>query len=149
MSLEEKINADLKAAMMAKDQAAMDSLRAIKSAILLIKTEKGGSGEINEEREMQLLTKMIKQRQESIDIFEKQSRADLADREKAQLEVIKKYLPEQMGEEQVREIVKAAIAATGALSQKDMGKVMGAIKEKVAGKADGKLVAEVVKSLLS
>lgn len=149
MSLEEKINADLKAAMMAKDQAAMDSLRAIKSAILLVKTEKGGSGEINEEREVQLLTKMIKQRQESIDIFEKQNRADLADREKAQLEVIKRYLPEQMGEEQVREIVKAAIAATGASSQKDMGKVMGAIKEKVAGKADGKMVAEVVKSLLS
>jgi hypothetical protein len=148
MSLEEKINVDLKAAMMAKDQAAMRSLRGIKAAILNAKTEKGATGELTPEKEIQLLTKMVKQRKESIEIFDQQGRADLAITEKEEVAVIEKYLPAQMSESELREAIAKIISETGATSAKEMGKVMGAASKQLAGKADNKLVSQIVKELL-
>lgn len=148
MSLEEKINVDLKAAMMAKDQATMRSLRGIKAAILNAKTEKGATGELTPEKEIQLLTKMVKQRKESIEIFEQQGRADLAITEKEEVAVIEKYLPAQMSESELREAIAKIISETGATSAKEMGKVMGAASKQLAGKADNKLVSQIVKELL-
>ena len=148
MSLEEKINADLKTAMLAKDEVGLRGLRAIKSAILLAKTEKGSTGEITAEKEVQMLQKLVKQRRDSITEFEKANRQDLITKEKDEVAVIEKYLPAMMGEDEVREIIKKVIAETGASTQKEMGKVMGAASKQLAGKADNKLVAEIVKSLL-
>ncbi len=149
MSLEEKINADLKAAMLAKDEVGLRGIRAIKSAILLAKTEKGSTGEITPEKEVQMLQKLVKQRRDSITEFEKANRQDLITKEKDEVAVIEKYLPAMMSEDEVREIIKKIIADTGATSQKEMGKVMGAASKQLAGKADNKLVADLVKSLLS
>ncbi len=149
MSLEEKINADLKTAMLAKEEATVRGLRAIKSAIILAKTEKGANGIISPEKEVQMLQKMIKQRRDSIAEFEKANRTDLATKEKEEVSVIEKYLPAMMSEEEVREVVKKAIAETGATSQKEMGKVMGVVSKQLAGKADNKVIADTVKSLLS
>ena len=148
MTLEEKVNTDLKAAMMAKDQAAMRALRAIKSAILLAKTEKGSTGEINAEKEVQILTKMVKQRRESIETFEKGGREDLATTEKEEVTVIERYMPAMMGDDEIKAAIEKIIAETGATSQKEMGKVMGAASKQLAGKADNKKVSEIVKSLL-
>ncbi|HEY0261911.1 MAG TPA: GatB/YqeY domain-containing protein [Chitinophagales bacterium] len=149
MALEEKINNDIKAAMLAKDQASLRGLRAIKAAIQLAKTEKGASEHLSEEREIALLTKLIKQRKESIGIYETQNRADLATTEKEEVAVIEKYLPAQMSEEEVKAVIQKIIAETGATSAKEMGKVIGAASKALAGKADNKLVADIVKSLLS
>ncbi len=149
MTLEETINNDLKAAMMAKDHGAMRALRGIKSAIMLAKTEKDGTGEVSPEREVQILTKMLKQRKESIDIFEKQNRPDLAATEKEEVAVIEKYMPAMMSDAEVTEVIKKIIAETGATTQKEMGKVMGAATKTLAGKADSKKVSEIVKSLLA
>lgn len=149
MSLEETINNDLKAAMMAKDEARLRGVRAIKSAIIIAKTEKGANGVVTPEKEVQMLQKLVKQRRDSIAEFEKANRQDLIDKEKQELEVIEKYLPAMMSEDEVREIVKQAIASTGATTQKEMGKVMGVVSKQLAGKADNKLVADTVKSLLS
>ena len=149
MSLEEKINADLKTAMLAKEEATVRGLRAIKSAIILAKTEKGANGIISPEKEVQMLQKMIKQRRDSIAEFEKANRTDLATKEKEEVSVIEKYLPAMMSEDEVREVVKQAIATTGATGPKEMGKVMGVVSKQLAGKADNKLVADVVKSLLN
>lgn len=149
MALEETINNDLKKAMLAKDQAGIRGLRAIKAAILLAKTEKGGTGEVSEEKEIQILTKMLKQRKESIEVFEKQGRADLATTEQEEVAVIEKYMPAMMSDEEIRAVVQKVIAATGATSQKEMGKVMGAASKELAGKADNKKVSEIVKSLLA
>lgn len=149
MSLEEKINSDLKAAMMAKDEAGLRGIRAIKSAILLAKTEKGSDGTLTPEREVQMLQKLVKQRRDSIGEFEKANRQDLITKEKEELAIIEKYLPAMMSEDEVREIIKKIIAETGATSQKEMGKVMGAASKQLAGKADNKMVADLVKSLLA
>ncbi|MFN8287022.1 MAG: GatB/YqeY domain-containing protein [Chitinophagales bacterium] len=149
MALEETINNDLKAAMLAKDEAKVRGLRAIKSGIILAKTEKGANGIISPEKEVQMLQKMIKQRRDSIAEFEKANRTDLATKEKEEVEVIEKYLPAMMSEDEVREVVKKAIADTGATSQKEMGKVMGMVSKQLAGKADNKVIADIVKSLLS
>ena len=149
MSLEEKVNADLKTAMLAKEEATVRGLRAIKSAIILAKTEKGANGIISQEKEVQMLQKMIKQRRDSIAEFEKANRTDLATKEKEEVSVIEKYLPAMMSEDEVREVVKKAIAETGATSQKEMGKVMGIVSKQLAGKADNKVIADTVKSLLS
>ena len=148
MSLEERINADLKAAMLAKDQAAMRGIRAVKAAIILAKTEKGASDTLSAEREVQILQKLIKQRRESIEIYEQQKREDLAVTEKEEVAVIEKYLPAQMSEAEVRENLQRIIQETGATSAKEMGKVMGAASKFFAGKADNKMVAELVKQLL-
>ena len=149
MTLEETINNDLKAAMLAKDEAAVRSLRAIKAAIIVAKTEKGAGGVLVADKELGLLQKLVKQRKESIEIFEKENRADLAQKEKEEVAVIEKYLPAMMSEEEVRAGVQKIIAETGATSQKEMGKVMGAASKAFAGKADNKLVAEIIKSLLA
>ena len=149
MTLEEKINADLKTAMLAREEATVRGLRAIKSGIILAKTEKGANGVITPEKEVQMLQKMVKQRKDSIAEFEKANRQDLIAKEQEEVAVIEKYLPAMMSEDEIREVVKAAIASTGATGQKEMGKVMGVVSKQLAGKADNKLVADVVKSLLS
>ena len=149
MTLEEQVNNDIKTAMLAKDQAALRGLRAIKAAILLAKTEKGGTGEVSSEKEVQILTKMIKQRKESIEIYEKENRGDLTVTEKEEIAVIEKYMPAMMSDEDVKAAIEKIIAETGATSQKEMGKVMGAASKALAGKADNKKVSEIVKSLLS
>ena len=135
--------------MLAKDEAAVRSLRAIKAAIIVAKTEKGAGGVLAADKELGLLQKLVKQRKESIEIFEKENRADLAQKEKEEVAVIEKYLPAMMSEEEVRAGVQKIIAETGATSQKEMGKVMGAASKAFAGKADNKLVAEIIKSLLA
>lgn len=148
MSLEAKIQGDLKEAMKAKDQAALRSLRAIKSAILLHKTS--GSGEdLDEAGEIKMLQKLVKQRQESLEIYQKQNRDDLAATEREEIAVIQKYLPEQISPEKLKEIISGIVGEVGASSMKDMGRVMGLANQKLAGKADGKSIAGVVKELLS
>lgn len=149
MTLEEKINTDLKTAMLAREEATVRGLRAIKSAIILAKTEKGANGTVSPEKEVQLLQKMVKQRKDSIAEFEKANRTDLITKEQEEVSVIEKYLPAMMSEEEVRAAVQKAIADTGAASQKEMGKVMGIVSKQLAGKADNKLVADIVKSLLA
>jgi uncharacterized protein YqeY len=149
MTLEETINNDIKAAMMAKDEATLRAVRAIKSEIIKAKTEKGANGVVTTEKEVQILQKMLKQRRDSIAEFEKANRTDLITKEQEEASVIEKYLPAMMSEDEVREAVKAAIATTGATTQKEMGKVMGVVSKQLAGKADNKLVSEIVKSLLA
>ena len=148
MSLESTINEDLKTAMKAKDQAALRGIRAIKSAILLYNTSGAGS-EITADGEIALLQKLIKTRQDSLDIYEKQSREDLAVIEREEIEVIKRYLPQQLSEDEIKAAVKAIIDSTGASSMKDMGKVMAEASKEMAGKADGKTISAVVKAMLS
>lgn len=148
MSLESTINEDLKTAMKAKDQASLRGIRAIKSAILLYNTS-GAAEPLNEEREIALLQKLIKQRQDSLDIYEKQGREDLAAVEREEIEVIKKYLPQQLSEVELRAAITEIIVRTGASSMRDMGKVMGEATKELAGKADGKTISGVVKELLS
>lgn len=149
MTLEEKINNDLKTAMLARQEATVRGLRAIKSAIIIAKTEKGANGIVSPEKELQILQKMVKQRKDSITEFEKANRTDLIAKEQEEVAVIEKYLPAMMSEEEVRAAVQKAIADTGATSQKEMGKVMGVVSKQLAGKADNKLVADIVKSLLA
>jgi len=149
MSLETRINQDLKAAMQQKDQVALRGIRAIKSAILLVKTEKGASGELNEQLEIKLLQKLLKQRQDSITIFEQQDRDDLAQTEHEEVAVIEKYLPEQISDGNLDALLKNIISKTGAQSMKDMGKVMGLANQQLAGRADGKTLAAKVKVMLA
>ncbi len=139
---------DLKAAMFAKDEAALRSLRAIKAAILLAKTAEGGNGEITEEEEIKLLQKLVKQRKDSLEIFQQQHREDLAKKEEEEIAVISKFLPKQMSQEEIRAEVQAIINATGATGPGDMGKVMGVASKQLAGKADGKTISAMVKELL-
>ncbi len=148
MSLEAKINNDLKEAMKNKDQVGLRGIRAVKAAILLAKTD-GSGEELNEEKEIKLLQKLVKQRQDSLEIYRKQNREDLAVVEVEEIEVIQRYLPEQLSEEKLREIIGTIINETGASGIKDMGKVMGLASQQLAGKADGKAIAAAVKSLLS
>jgi uncharacterized protein YqeY len=149
MSLEEKVMADLKTAMLAKDDKSLRSLRAIKAALINLKTSEGFSGEVKEDDEIKLLQKLVKQRKESLDIYEKQNRTDLAAKEKEEIEVIEKFLPKQLSEEELREVITAIIKETGATSQADMGKVMGMANKQLGGKADGKTIASVVKEILA
>jgi len=148
MSLEEKIMEDLKIAMKAQDKASMRGLRAVKSALLLLKTD-GSGREITPEREIQLLQKLVKQRRESIAIFEKENRTDLADVEKEEVAVIEKYLPEALSAEDLEKLVKEIISSSGASSMKDMGKVIGLASKELAGKADGRAISEMVKKCLA
>lgn len=149
MTLVEKINADLKAAMLAKDEIGLRGIRAIKAAILMAQTETGASKDLTTEKEIAILQKLVKQRKDSITIFEQQNRTDLADKEKEEVAVIEKYLPAQMSEDEIEEMVKEIISSTGAAGMKDMGKVMGAASKSMAGKADGTLISQVVKKLLA
>lgn len=148
MSLEVKINDDIKQAMLAKDQPRLAALRAIKSAILLAKTEKSGADGLTEEAEMALLNRQLKQRRDSYDIYIQQGREDLASEEKLQIDVIAAYLPAQMSDEELESALKAIIAQVGASSLQDLGKVMGVSSKQLAGKADGKRISETVKRLL-
>jgi uncharacterized protein YqeY len=145
MSLVEKINASIKEAMLAKQEGRLRGLRAIKSAILMAQTEKGAAENLSAEKEIQVLTKLAKQRRESLEIFEKENRADLAAKEKEELEVIEGYLPKQMSADEVIEFLKPIMEQVGAKSAADMGKVMGIASKQLAGKADGKMVSELVK----
>jgi uncharacterized protein YqeY len=149
MSLEQKIMTELKAAMIAKDEAGLRSLRAVKAAILLAKTSEGGSGELKEEDEIKLLQKLVKSRKDSLEIFQQQNRPDLAKKEEEEIAVIEKFLPKQLSPEEIKTELQAIIAAVGASSPADMGKVMGAATKQLAGKADGKTISALVKELLS
>ena len=148
MELEKLINNDIKNAMLARDPEKLEALRAIKAALLLEKTKEGTTGEIPESVELQLLQKLVKQRRESADIYAAAKREDLAKKERFEASIIEKYLPQQMGEEELTEKVRQIIAMTQATSLKDMGKVMGAASKEFAGKADNKMVSEIVKKLL-
>jgi uncharacterized protein YqeY len=149
MALEQNIMAELKAAMLAKNEAALRGLRAIKSAILLAKTADGKQGEITEEDEIKLLQKLAKQRKDSLEVFVAQQREDLAQKEREELEVIEKFLPKQMSEAELKDALTAIVAELGASGPGDMGKVMGAATKQLAGKADGKMISAWVKEILS
>jgi uncharacterized protein len=149
MSLEQKVMAELKTAMLAKDEKSLRSLRAIKSAIILAKTAEGAGGEIKEEDEVKLLQKLVKQRKDSLEIYEKQNREDLAEKEREEISVIEKFLPQQMDEAELRTVIQKIIDETGASSPADMGKVMGATNKQLAGKAEGKTIAGIVKDILN
>ena len=149
MSLEEKVMTDLKTAMLAKDEKSLRSLRAIKAAIINLKTSEGFSGVIKDDDETKLLQKLVKQRKESLEIYEKQNRNDLAEKEKEEIGVIEKFLPKQMSEEELKEVIASIIKETCATSQADMGKVMGIANKQLGGKADGKTIAAIVKEILA
>jgi len=149
MSLESKIMEALKEAMKAKDTVALESLRAVKSAILLAKTEAKAGDVLSDEDEIKLLQKLVKQRRESAQLYQEQGREDLATPELAQAEIIAKFLPEQLSEEEVTAHLQTIVSRLGATSLKDMGKVMGEATKELAGKADGKLIATLVKKVLS
>ena len=148
MGLTEKINADIKNAMLAKEQVKLATLRAIKSALLLEAT-KGGSSDVSDEVAIKIMTKLHKQRKESADIYIKQDRQDLAEVEPAEAKILEEYLPAQLREDEIRAIVNEIVTSSGASSMADMGKVMGQASAKMAGKADGKLISGIVKELLS
>lgn len=150
MSLEQTVNTELKAAMLAKDEAGLRSLRAIKSAILLAKTAEGaGGGDLTEDAEIKLLQKLVKQRKDSLEIFQQQNREDLAKKELEEISVIEKFLPKQMSPEELKAAISGIIASVGASSPADLGKVMGVASKQFAGKADGKTISALVKELLS
>ena len=149
MSLQTKVMEALKEAMKAKDTVALESLRAIKSAILLAKTEAGAAEELSEADELKLLQKLVKQRKDSAALYTQQGRNDLAEPELAQMAVIEKFLPAQLSETEVETALREIVNQVGATTPKDMGKVMGVATKQLAGKADGKLISEIVKRLLS
>lgn len=149
MSLEQRINDDIKAAMLAREKQKLEALRAVKSAILLAKTQKGAGEEIDEEGEIKILKQLVKQRQDSAEMYKQQNRQDLYEEEKFQLDVINAYLPQMMSEEEIEATVKQIIADGGFAGMKDMGKVMGQATKVFAGKADNKMVSDVVKRLLA
>jgi uncharacterized protein YqeY len=149
MSLEQKIMTDLKTAMLAKDEKSLRSLRAIKAAILLAKTAEGNKGELTEEDETKILQKLVKQRKDSLEIFTEQKRDDLAKKEKEEIEIIEKFLPQQLSHDELKKLVAAIIQETGAKSPAEMGKVMGVASKQLAGKADGKTISAMVKELLA
>ncbi|HKZ65257.1 MAG TPA: GatB/YqeY domain-containing protein [Chitinophagaceae bacterium] len=149
MGLEQKIMAELKTAMLAKDEIGLRSLRAIKAALLLVKTSGSGGGELKEEDEIKLLQKLVKQRKDSLEIFQQQNRPDLAQKEQEEIAVIEKFLPKQLSAEDLKEALTRIIAETGASSPADLGKVMGIATKQFAGKADGKTVSSLVKALLT
>lgn len=149
MSLKSQIDADIKKAMLAKQKDELRALRAIKSMILLAETEKGGAGELPQEVEMQLLKKASKQRKDSADLYQQEGRDDLYQKEVDELEVISRYLPEQLSEEELTARVKEVIAQVGASGPQDMGKVMGAATKALSGQADNKVVSQIVRQLLS
>ena len=147
MTLEERITQDMKTAMKAKDKVSLRGIRAIKSAIMLKKTDGSGT-ELDETGEIALVQKLVKSRQDSLDIYVKQNREDLAVTEREEIEVISRYLPEQLSEEELGALIDSVIAKTGASSMRDMGKVMGMANKEAAGKADGKTIAALVKAKL-
>jgi len=149
MSLEQKVMDELKNAMRAKDEAALRTLRAIKAAILIEKTSEGATDTISEATEAKMLQKLAKQRRDSLEIFEKQNREDLASKEREELAIIERFLPKQISADELKAELQAIIAQVGAKTAADMGKVMGVASKQLAGKTDGKAISEAVKQLLS
>ena len=149
MSLKQQIDSDIKKAMLAKSKEELEALRSIKSLILLAETDKGASAEISSDTENKLLMKAAKQRKESADIFTQQNRADLADKELFQLGVINRYLPKQLSEQEIENVIKSIIQQVNAKGPQDMGKVMGTATKTLAGQAEGKIISEIVKRLLA
>ncbi|MEO7984232.1 MAG: GatB/YqeY domain-containing protein [Bacteroidota bacterium] len=149
MLLEQKIMAELKTAMLAKDEVGLRSLRAIKAAIIVAKTAEGAKGEISDEEEIKLLQKLVKSRKDSLEIFQQQNRPELAKKEEEEIAVIEKFLPKQLSQDEVRAALTSIIAQLGASSPADMGKVMGAATKQLSGKADGKTISSLVKEMLS
>src|ERR1700761_8219219 len=149
MGLEQKVMGELKTAMLAKNEGALRGLRAIKAAIIIAKTSEGAGGELKEEDETKLLQKLVKQRKDSLAIYQEQKRPDLAKKEEEEIAVIEKFLPQQLDEAALREILIKIIADTGATSAADIGKVMGAASKQLAGQADGKTINAVARELLS
>ena len=148
MALEQLIMAEMKEAMKAKNEAALRGLRAIKAEIIKAKTDPGAGGEIDEATEQKFLQKMMKQRKDSLDVFEKQGREDLAIKAREEMAIIERFLPQQLTKAEIKEAVSAIIAETGASSAADLGKVMGVASKQLAGKADGTLISSIVKALL-
>jgi len=148
MTIAEQINEDIKKAMLAKDKIRLNALRAVKSAFLLVNTEGGDKG-LTDERALSIVQKMVKQRRETAEIYKTQNRPDLFDNEIAEADIIAEYLPRQMSADEIEEIVKTIILQNSASSIKDMGKVMGIANKQLAGKADGRVVSEIVRKLLS
>lgn len=149
MSLKLQIEKDIKAAMLAKNQGELLALRSIKSAILLAETEKGAEGDLSDDKELAILSKAAKQRKDSADVFTSQGRIDLAEKENFELDIINKYLPAQLSEEEMASEVAAIISETGASGMADMGKVMGMANKKLAGRADGKTLSTIVRNQLN
>lgn len=149
MSLKQQIDNDIKKAMLAKNKEELDALRSIKSLILLAETDKSAASEISSDTENKLLMKAAKQRKESADIFQQQNRKDLADKELVQLEIINRYLPKQLSLEEIEKAVRSIIEQVGAKGPQDMGKVMGAATKTLAGQADGKVISDLVKRILT
>ena len=149
MNFQDQLNSKLKAAMREKNKIALESLGAIKSAILLVQTQSGAKETPDDAEITKLLQKLVKQRKESASIFREQGRVDLAEPEEAQIEIISHFLPEQLSAEEVEKVIDEVIQSVGATTMKEMGKVMGMANKQLAGKADGKLIAEIVKKRLS
>jgi uncharacterized protein len=149
MSLEQKIMGEMKEAMKSKNEATLRALRAIKAEIIKAKTEPGAHGEISEEKEVSMLQKMMKQRRDSLEIYQQQSRTDLAQKEQEEMAVIERFLPQQLSGEELKTELQQIITETGASSAADMGKVMGVATKKLAGRADGKAISATVKELLA
>lgn len=148
MSLEKNIAEEMKAAMRAKDKVKLEALRSIKSAILMAKTDKGGGAEMSEGDELKLLQKLQKQRKDSLEVYEKEGREDLAEEERTQLAVIETFLPQQMGEDELRSYVREVIGRVKASGPQDMGKVMGIASKELAGRADGKAISAIAREEL-
>jgi uncharacterized protein YqeY len=149
MSLELTVNENMKKAMLAKDEVGLRALRAIKAAVLLAKTAEGASASLSEDAEIKLLQKLVKQRKDSLEIFERQNRMDLAQKEREELEVIEQFLPKQMSEEEIKTVVAEIVKQTGVTNMSGLGQVMGVATKQLAGKADGKVISAIVKELLA
>jgi uncharacterized protein YqeY len=149
MSLELTVNENMKKAMLAKDEVGLRALRAIKAAVLLAKTAEGASASLSEDAEIKLLQKLVKQRKDSLEIFERQNRMDLAQKEREELEVIEQFLPKQMSEEEIKTVVAEIVKQTGVTNMTGLGQVMGVATKQLAGKADGKVISAIVKELLA
>lgn len=149
MSLELTVNENMKKAMLAKDEVGLRALRAIKAAVLLAKTAEGATATLSEDTEIKLLQKLVKQRKDSLEIFERQNRMDLAQKEKEELEVIERFLPKQMSEAEIRTVVAEIVKQTGVTNISGLGQVMGVATKQLAGKADGKVISAIVKELLA
>ena len=149
MNLEQQVMAEMKEAMKSKNEAALRGLRAIKAEIIKAKTEPGANGQITEDTEVKMLQKMVKQRKDALEIYQQQSRADLAQKEEEEIAIIEKFLPKQLSEAELKEALASIIAQVGASSAADMGKVMGTATKQLAGKTDGKAISAVVKELLA
>ena len=145
----DKISADIKAAMIAQDKQKLEALRAVKAALLIASTEKGADGSVSDENSLKVLQKLVKQRKESAEIYSANNKQEMADVELSQAKVIEAYLPAQMSEDEVREVVKQVVDQVGASQPSDMGKVMGPAMGRLSGKADGKMISKIVKELLS